>query len=451
MSTTKTSDNEAPTVVRREGPQRIVIKLGSSSIVDEKTGHVRLSNLSRLGELVRTLRNMRHEVILVTSGAVGVGCIALGLTEKPDEREKRQALAAIGQGRLMGCYINIFQQMGMNVGQLLMTRASLNEKEHFENARQTMQEVLAMDAVPIVNEDDTNCVDDLRFGDNDTLSAIMAAMIDADWLFLLTDVDHLYTSNPATNPNAKPVFIVNDIDKTMKACSVEGTGSGSNWGTGGMATKIVAARLACSSGCHCVIANANKVEVIVDIVKGADDLGTIFTAHTKPFSTESRWMTHGRKSEGVVVVNAEGLANIQAGEPLTFKGMLPIVEEFKENDAITVIDESGREIARGLASASSQNLREMEEKFDEFEQASIQEEAGGAAPEEVFTHLFVYGDKGEHNLAPSPPPKTPRNQSGKNTVSRTYLPVLLGFVSGLGAAAVMMLVSSSRGTSTKAK
>eukprot|EP00127_Corallochytrium_limacisporum_P000687 Clim_evm6s23 gene=Clim_evmTU6s23 len=257
---------------------RVVIKIGSSSIVDETIGSVSLSRLASLIKVVESLKRHGNEVVVVTSGAVGLGTLYMGLEKKPEDIRVKQALAACGQNRLMRLYTVLLDEAGLVSAQVLLTRGEVAEKEHYANAKQTLQGVLRLGGVPIINEDDTNSIDELRVGDNDTLSAIVAGMIEADYLFLLTDVNALYTANPAKDSNAKPIWDVYDIDEIAKIISVEGTGSGSKWGTGGMETKISAARLAVSAGCSTVICHANHLENVQGVLEGKPECGTIFHA-----------------------------------------------------------------------------------------------------------------------------------------------------------------------------
>ncbi|KAJ1336644.1 glutamate 5-kinase [Batrachochytrium salamandrivorans] len=221
----------------------IVIKLGTSSICDEKTFMPKLANLSLLVETIVKLRSLGHSVLVVSSGAVGVGLRKLGLSKKPKHLSQIQAIAAVGQGGLMALYDTLFSQFGIPIAQILLTRDNLAEqRSQYLNARSTLKELLQMNVVPIINENDSVSNAEIRFGDNDTLSAIAAGMISADVLFLLTDVDALYTDNPRTNPAAQVVRVVDNIKQLREKVSV--TSEGSSIGTGGMVTKLIAAELA---------------------------------------------------------------------------------------------------------------------------------------------------------------------------------------------------------------
>ncbi|MCY7408066.1 MAG: glutamate 5-kinase, partial [Alkalinema sp. CAN_BIN05] len=182
--------------------QTIVVKVGTSSLTNPETGNLALSTIATLVEVLSDLRRSGHRVVLVSSGAVGVGCARLGMTERPKTIAVKQAVAAVGQGRLMRVYDDLFTEMKQPIAQVLLTRGDLVERNRYVNVYRTFHELLNLNVIPIVNENDTVAVDELKFGDNDTLSALVASLVDADWLFLMTDVDRLYTANPRTNPDA---------------------------------------------------------------------------------------------------------------------------------------------------------------------------------------------------------------------------------------------------------
>jgi len=226
----------------------IVIKLGSSSLVDEKTKEPRLSLMSKVVETcIKLKRQYNHRIIIVSSGGIAVGLKTLNIDEKPKEMRKKQAIAAVGQGKLIARWDNLFKQFSQTIAQILITRNDILDWSQFKNAQNTMLELLNMDVIPIVNENDTISTQEIKFGDNDTLSAITASMVNADYLFLLTDVDCLYTDNPRVNPDAKPVYFVKDLEEILGIVDVS-KGAGSSVGTGGMSTKLIAANLKRRSG-----------------------------------------------------------------------------------------------------------------------------------------------------------------------------------------------------------
>jgi len=254
-------------------PKRVVVKVGTSSLVSDERGALKLSSISRVCEAITDLRANGCEVVFVTSGAVGAGCQKAGVDRKDvTNLSQKQALAAIGQGALLRQYDDMFTELGCPVAQVLLTLDNLASKSQYANALSTFDELFSMGVIPIVNENDTVAIEELRFGDNDTLSAQVAVMIGADWLFLLTDVDALYTANPNKDPNAKRLEVVEDIS-TLSSI-VETDGCGSDFGTGGMATKLTAARLASGAGCTTVICSSKKPENIQDVIDGDRNFGT---------------------------------------------------------------------------------------------------------------------------------------------------------------------------------
>ncbi|RPA96025.1 glutamate 5-kinase [Choiromyces venosus 120613-1] len=240
----------------------IVIKLGTSSICDEKTHEPLLSNLSLLVETAVRLRRDGHRVILVSSGAIGIGLRRLDIEKRPKHLAAAQAIAAVGQCRLIALWDELFKQLRQPVAQILLTRNDIADRTQYLNASNTFAELLSMGIIPIVNENDTLAVNEIKFGDNDTLSAITAGMVNADYLFLMTDVDCLYTNNPRTHPDAQPIEIVADIS----TLEVDVSSAGSTLGTGGMATKLTAARLATSAGVTTIITRSSIPSNISHIV-----------------------------------------------------------------------------------------------------------------------------------------------------------------------------------------
>ncbi|KAI4626409.1 uncharacterized protein J4E87_004911 [Alternaria ethzedia] len=251
---------------KQPGQLTVVIKLGTSSIVDEKTHQPLLSILSLIVETACSLRAAGHRVVIVSSGAIGVGLRRMNLPRRPKHLPQVQALAAIGQSRLMSLWDQLFGHLEQPIAQILLTRNDIADRTQYQNAQNTFIELLSMGVIPIVNENDTLAVTEIKFGDNDTLSAITSAMVQADYLFLMTDVDCLYDKNPRTNPDAKSIPVVEDIAELAADVS----SAGSSLGTGGMSTKIVAARLATSAGVTTVITKSSKPGNISGIIAHAE-------------------------------------------------------------------------------------------------------------------------------------------------------------------------------------
>lgn len=248
-----------------ESSYTIVIKLGSSSLVDEKTKEPKLATMSLIVETVVKLRRAGHRIVIVSSGSIAVGLRTLGLEKRPKQISEIQAIAAVGQGRLIGRWDLLFSQFNQRIAQVLLTRNDISNWNQYKNAQNTLEELLKMGVIPIVNENDTLSINEIKFGDNDTLSAITASIIGADYLVLFTDVDCLYTDNPRTNPDAKPILIVPDISKGLPGVNTS-SGSGSDVGTGGMATKLTAADLAANAGVHTVIMKSENPANLFEVV-----------------------------------------------------------------------------------------------------------------------------------------------------------------------------------------
>jgi glutamate 5-kinase len=259
--------------------RRVVVKIGSSSLTHPETGSLNLDKMERLIRILTDLRNQGKDVILVTSGAIAVGRKALGLTERPKLRSVKQACAAVGQARLMMVYQKLFAEYNQQAAQILMTKYTMINDISRNNAKNTFEELFRMGVIPIVNENDTVSTEelDLDFGDNDTLSAIVTALVEGDLLILLSDIDGLYTDDPHTNKDASLISCVSEINEELFGMA---KASSSDVGTGGMTTKLSAAKIATASGADMVITNGDNVQNIYQIIEGKD-IGTLFEAHKK--------------------------------------------------------------------------------------------------------------------------------------------------------------------------
>jgi glutamate 5-kinase len=255
--------------------KRIVIKLGTSTLA-HKTGKLNIRRMNNLVRVISDLHNSGKEIIMVSSGAVGLGAGKLGLSERPRETRFKQAVAAIGQCELMHVYDDMFAKYSVTVAQILLTKTIINNPNHCENFKNTVESLVEMGVIPIVNENDTIAIDELELeiGENDSLSALVASLSGADLLLILSDIDGLYDDDPRTNPNAKPITVVEEITPEIE--SVAG-GAGTNFGTGGMSTKINAAKIAVESGIDMVIMNGSDPELLYDLFENKE-IGTIFKA-----------------------------------------------------------------------------------------------------------------------------------------------------------------------------
>lgn len=257
--------------------KRIVVKIGTSTITHVTTGNLNLDKLERFVRVLTDIRNQDKEVVIVSSGAIGAGRKALGIKEKPTDLSVKQACAAVGQARLMMIYQKLFAEYNQTIAQILITKRIMLNEISLTNAENTFRELLHMGVIPIVNENDPISTDQIQediFGDNDTLSANVAEMVKADLLILLSDIDGLYTDDPRNNKDARFISYVDSIDDKLEAMA---KGADTTFGTGGMTTKLAAAKIACSAGVDMVIANGDDVRNINRILNG-EEVGTLFKA-----------------------------------------------------------------------------------------------------------------------------------------------------------------------------
>lgn len=343
-------------------PQIIVIKIGTSSLSHPESGDLQLATIAKLVEAIVHLRREGHSVVLVSSGAVGVGCGRLGLKKRPRKISKKQAVAAVGQGRLIGIYDDFFGTLQQPVAQVLLTRGNLIQRQHYMNVHATFHELLEMGVVPIVNENDTVAVDELKFGDNDTLSALVASLVEADWLFLLTDVDRLYSDDPRQNPDAQPIEFVEYAELTNlrqtigEKQALGAQGGGTAWGTGGMTTKLDAARIASAAGVRTVITRGAFPDRISAILKG-ENFGTQFAAQPKTVNARKRWIAYGMVTVGKLLLDDGAVsAVILKGKSLLPAGIIQVEGKFEANESVSICDRNGKEIARGITNYSSNDI-----------------------------------------------------------------------------------------------
>ena len=334
--------------------QTIVIKVGTSSLT-RSDGRLALATIAALIETIVDLRAQGYQIVLVSSGAVGVGAARLGMTERPKTIALKQAAAAVGQGIIMRVYDDLFREHQQPVAQILLTRGDLDRRSSYINAYNTFQELFRLGVMPIVNENDTVAVDELKFGDNDTLSARVASLIDADWLFLLTDVDRLYSADPRKFPDAQPIVQIDRLED-LTALQIQTGGKGSEWGTGGMVTKIAAAGIATRAGVRTAITHGQFPQNIQRILHG-EPLGTQFTPQLRADSARKRWIAHGLITVGKVYLDAGAVeAIVTGGKSLLPAGITHIEGAFEATDAVQLCDSLGKEIGRGITNYSSLEL-----------------------------------------------------------------------------------------------
>ena len=336
--------------------KRIVIKVGTSTIT-YANGKRNFSQIDRLAREISDLQNQGKEMILVTSGAVAVGVDRMGLPGKPKTIPVKQAAAAVGQGVLMHTYEKFFADYGQIVAQVLITKTEAIDRHRYTNTRNTFMELMRQRVIPIVNENDVVALDELKIGDNDNMSALVAGIVDADLVIILSDVDGLYTANPQTHPDAVIVPEVAEITPEIEASA---GGVGSARGTGGMATKIQAAKAATSSGIHLVIASGTEKNAITRVLQG-EELGTLFVSRENRLQFRKRWLAFGAKIAGSIVVD-DGCAKAirkAGGCSILPAGVFAVQGEFLPGSTVSVIDKDAHELARGLVHYSSAELEQI--------------------------------------------------------------------------------------------
>ena len=336
--------------------KRIVVKVGTSTIT-YANGKRNFSQIDRLARELSDLQNQGKEMILVSSGAVAVGVDRLGLPAKPSTIPGKQACAAVGQGVLMHTYEKLFADYGQIVAQVLITRTEAIDRHRYTNCRNTFMTLLQQGVIPIVNENDVVALDELKIGDNDNMSALVAGIVDADLVIILSDIDGLYTANPATHPEATLVHTVQEITPEIEASA---GGVGSSRGTGGMATKIQAAKAATNSGIQLVIASGTEKNAIPRILQG-EEIGTLFVSRENRLQFRKRWLAFGAKIQGSIVVD-DGCAKAirkAGGCSILPAGIYQVVGDFQSGSTISVIDKEGHELARGLVNYTAAELEKI--------------------------------------------------------------------------------------------
>ena len=331
--------------------KRIVVKVGTSTLTHEN-GRLNILRIESLVKQLADLANQGKEVILVSSGAVGAGLAPLGLKEKPKDIATKQAAAAVGQGILLHMYEKLFGEYGHTVGQVLLTREDSTKRSRYVNLRNTLLSLLTLGVIPIINENDVVAVDELKIGDNDTLSASVASIIEADMLIILSDIEGLYTANPQTDPTAT---LIEEVDQITPHIYEISGGAGSSRGTGGMYTKIEAANIAVNSGVHMVIA-LGAAPLVISRVASGEKVGTHFVPRTTKPHMKKRWMAFGSRLQGTIIVD-EGCAHalMTQGSSLLAVGITAVEGKFDEGETVSIVFE-GEEIGRGMVNYSSYDL-----------------------------------------------------------------------------------------------
>jgi glutamate 5-kinase len=334
--------------------RRLVIKVGSSLLVDGETGTLRRDWLASLCADAAELRRQDREVLIVSSGAIALGRGALGLKPGALKLEESQAAAAAGQVKLAQAYADYLAGEGITAAQVLLTLGDTEERGRYLNARATLKTLLTLGSVPVINENDTVATAEIRYGDNDRLAARVASMMEADLLMLLSDVDGLYTADPSRDAEARHIADVEMITPQIEAMA---GGSVSGFGRGGMMSKLVAAKIATAAGCDVLIALGKAQHPISALGKGARS--TRFRASGTPAAARKRWIAGVLKPEGVLIIDAGAARALGEGKSLLPAGVRQIDGRFERGDAVLVRDQQGREIARGLAAYDAEDAERI--------------------------------------------------------------------------------------------
>lgn len=335
------------------GVKRIVVKVGTSTLANADGS----LNEDKIKQIVANLSelNKNAEVVFVTSGAVGAGMGQTKLAHKPKSIVEKQALAAIGQVSLIHLYQILFWAHGKTIAQLLLTKDDFSDRRRYLNMRSVLRSLLAKKIIPVINENDPVVGEGIRgvkVGDNDTLSALVAGLIEADLLVILTDIDGLYDKNPSVFADAKFINLVENLDDSIRAAA---GAEGSKFGTGGMRTKITAAQMATKNGTHLIIANGADPRNIVRAAHGCE-VGTLFLAGKNRINSRKYWLAYSAAHKGSVAIDAGAAKALKEGKSLLAVGIREVAGEFERGETLAVKDASGRALARGITNYSSAEL-----------------------------------------------------------------------------------------------
>ena len=340
------------TTTRLASARRLVMKVGSALVTNNGTG----LDLGAIGEWARqiaALRQQGKEVVLVSSGAIACGMQRLGWTKRPHAVHELQAAAAVGQMGLVQVYETAFAKHGVATAQILLTHDDLADRKRYLNARSTLTTLLQLGVVPIINENDTVVTDEIKFGDNDTLGALVANLVDAEALVILTDQPGLYTADPRKDPSATLIREAVAGDPALEGMA---GGAGSSIGKGGMITKVIAAKRAARSGAHTAIASGRETDVMIRLAAG-EPIGTLLVAETQPLAARKQWLADHLQLAGRLMLDAGAVNALKEGRSLLPVGIRSVNGEFERGAAVACIGPDGQEIARGLANYASSESR----------------------------------------------------------------------------------------------
>lgn len=330
--------------------KRWVVKIGSALLTDDGRG-LDVESMASWVDQMAELKKQGIEIVLVSSGSVAEGMTRLGWSKRPDSLHELQAAAAVGQMGLVQSYESNFNRHGYKAAQILLTHADFSNRQRYLNARGTISTLIEYGVIPVVNENDTVVTDEIRFGDNDTLAALVANLIDADALVILTDQDGLFDADPRNNPDAKLITQARSGDESLNAMA----GDGGALGRGGMITKVRSAKLAARSGACTVIVGGRIPDVLTRLREG-EELGTLLTTDKKPESSRKQWIAGHLQTKGTVVIDSGAIDKlILEGKSLLPVGIMDISGDFRRGEVVICVDESGKSIAKGLVNYSYQD------------------------------------------------------------------------------------------------
>ena len=334
--------------------QRFVIKVGSALVTNNGQG-LDLAAINEWARQIAALRQSGKEVLLVSSGAIACGMQRLGWAKRPSAVHELQACAAVGQMGLVQVYESAFGSLGVHTAQILLTHDDLADRTRYLNARSTLSTLLRLGVVPIINENDTVITDEIKFGDNDTLGALVANLIDADCLVILTDQAGLFTADPRKDPEATLISEARAGDPALEAMA---GGVGTQYGSGGMITKVIAAKRAASSGTHTVIASGRESEVMQRLALG-ESVGTLLVSETQPLNARKQWLADHLLLAGQLLLDEGAVKALHDGKSLLPIGVVEVVGEFERGAAVACISPDGIEVARGLSNYGSSDARRI--------------------------------------------------------------------------------------------
>lgn len=355
--------------------KRIVVKVGSA-VITTKTGRLDSAQIKAISSQIAALMRQGFQVVLVTSGAIAAGLEKLGLKQRPTAISELQAMASVGQGLLMQRYMTETESFAVSVGQVLLTQYDIQHREHYVNASNTFEKLFDLDVLPIVNENDTTVVEEIKYGDNDTLAALVTNLIKADALIIMSDIDGLYTSDPRKDKKATLIPEVKEITADIEKLA---GGAGTVFGSGGMVTKLSAANIVTFAGAAMFLIDGKRKDVLVDVMKGLE-IGTFFAPKNKKMASRKAWIAFGTPVKGRVTVDDGAKdAILNKGKSLLAAGVIAVSDGFEDGDTVDIVDRSGALLAKGLANVGAAELnkikgmksKDIEERYSQLDVSEV--------------------------------------------------------------------------------